>query len=191
MLLTAAREATRTNERGDLVPLAEQDRSRWDADLVAEGVALLEDVLPRGHLGRFQLQAAIAAVHAEAPTWADTDWRQISLLYGMLARLAPSSAATLNRAVAVGMALGPEQGLAVVDPLLADAAMVRHHRTHAVRAHLLELAGDREGALAAYAQAARLTTSIPEQRYLNARAHRLAKEHRHPHPRPDPDARKR
>ena len=173
MLLTAAREATRTDERGDLVPLAEQDRSRWDADLVAEGVALLEEVLPRGHLGRFQLQAAIAAVHAEAPTWADTDWRQISLLYAMLEQLAPSPAVTLNRAVAVGMALGPEQGLAVVDPLLADPAMARHHRTHAVRAHLLELAGDREGALAAYGQAARLTASIPEQRYLNARAGRL------------------
>ena len=173
MLLTAAREATRTDARGDLVPLAEQDRSRWDADLVAEGVALLEDVLPRGRLGRFQLQAAIAAVHAEAPTWADTDWRQISLLYGMLERLAPSPAVTLNRAVAVGMALGPAQGLAVVDPLLANRAMVRHHRTHAVRAHLLELGGDREGALAAYALAARLTASIPEQRYLNARLRRL------------------
>ena len=136
-------------------------------------MALLEDVLPRGHLGRFQLQAAIAAVHAEAPTFAETDWRQISLLYGMLEQLAPSPAVTLNRAVAVGMAFGPAQGLAVVGPLLADPAMVRHHRTHAVRAHLLELAGDREAALAAYAQAARLTASIPEQRYLNARAARL------------------
>ena len=174
MLLTAAREATRTDERGDLVPLAEQDRSRWDTDLVAEGVALLEEVLPRGHLGRFQLQAAIAAVHAEAPTWDATDWRQISLLYGMLERLAPSPAVTLNRAVAVGMALGPERGLAVVEPLLADPAMDRHHRTHAVRAHLLETAGDHEGAQAAYEQAARLTASIPEQRYLNARARRLA-----------------
>jgi predicted RNA polymerase sigma factor len=136
-------------------------------------VALLEDVLPRGHLGRFQLQAAIAAVHAEAPTWAATDWRQISLLYGMLERLAPSPAVTLNRAVAVGMALGPEQGLAVVEPLLADPAMDRHHRTHAVRAHLLEMAGDREAARAAYLRAARLTASIPEQRYLNARVSRL------------------
>ncbi|WP_344742608.1 RNA polymerase sigma factor, partial [Microlunatus spumicola] len=173
MLLTAAREATRVDDRGDLVPLAEQDRSRWDADLVAEGVALLEDVLPRGHLGRFQLQAAIAAVHAEAPTWADTDWRQISLLYGMLERLAPGPAVTLNRAVAVGMALGPREGLALVEPLLDEPAMARHHRTHAVRAHLLEMAGDREGALAAYATAARLTASIPEQRYLNSRVRRL------------------
>jgi predicted RNA polymerase sigma factor len=170
MLLTAAREVTRTDERGDLVPLAEQDRARWDADLVGEGVALLEDVLPRGHLGRFQLQAAIAAVHAEAPTFADTDWREISLLYAMLEQLAPSPAVTLNRAVAVGMAFGPERGLAVVDALLVEPAMARHHRTHAVRAHLLEQAGDREAALAAYARAARLTASIPEQRYLNARA---------------------
>jgi RNA polymerase sigma factor (sigma-70 family) len=173
MLLTAAREATRTDEHGDLVPLAEQDRGRWDATSIAEGVRLLERVLPRGHLGRFQLQAAIAAVHAEAPTFADTDWRQISLLYGMLEQLAPSPAVTLNRAVAVGMAFGAEQGLAVVEPLLQDPAMARHHRTHAVRAHLLELAGDREAALAAYAKAARMTASIPEQRYLNERARRL------------------
>ena len=123
MLLTAAREATRVDERGDLVPLAEQDRDRWDAAAIAEGVDLLETVLPRGHLGRFQLQAAIAAVHAEAPTWADTDWRQISLLYAMLEQLAPSPAVTLNRAVAVGMAFGPEQGLALVDPLLGDPGM--------------------------------------------------------------------
>jgi len=173
MLLTAAREATRVDDRGDLVPLAKQDRSRWDAAAVAEGVALLEAVLPRGHLGRFQLQAAIAAVHAEAPTWADTDWRQISLLYAMLEELAPGPAVTLNRAVAVGMALGPREGLAMVEPLLDEPAMARYHRTHAVRAHLLEMAGDREGALAAYATAARLTASIPEQRYLNDRASRL------------------
>jgi RNA polymerase sigma factor (sigma-70 family) len=173
MLLTAAREATRTDRDGELVPLGEQDRSRWDTTAIAEGVALLETVLPRGHLGRFQLQAAIAAVHAEAPTFADTDWRQISLLYGMLEQLAPSPAVTLNRAVAVGMAFGPEQGLVLVEPLLSDPAMARHHRTHAVRAHLLEMAGDRGAALEAYGRAARLTASIPEQRYLNARARRL------------------
>ncbi len=174
MLLTAARETTRTDGRGDLVPLAEQDRSRWDATAIAEGVGLLETVLPRGHLGRFQLQAAIAAVHAEAATFAETDWREITLLYGMLEQLAPSPAVTLNRAVAVAMAFGPEQGLAVVEPLLADPTMARHHRTYAVQAHLLELAGDRAAALAAYAQAARLTASIPEQRYLNARVRRLS-----------------
>lgn len=173
MLLTAARETTRTDPGGDLVPLDRQDRDRWDRSAIAEGVSLLEAVLPRGHLGRFQLQAAIAAVHAEAPTWPDTDWRQISLLYGMLEQLAPSPAVTLNRAVAVGMAVGPEQGLAVVDGLLDEPTMARHHRTHAVRAHLLEMAGDREAALEAYRRAARLTASIPEQRYLNERARRL------------------
>jgi predicted RNA polymerase sigma factor len=174
MLLTAARESTRTDGRGDLVPLAEQDRAHWDSSAIAEGVGLLEEVLPRGRLGRFQLQAAIAAVHAEAATWAETDWRQISLLYAMLEQLAPGPAVTLNRAVAVGMALGPELGLAVLEPLLDDPAMVRHHRTHAVRAHLLELAGDRKDALEAYGLAARLTASIPEQRYLNGRSAALA-----------------
>jgi RNA polymerase sigma factor (sigma-70 family) len=173
MLLTAARERTRIDEHGDLVPLAEQDRARWDGTAIDEGVGLLETVLPRGHLGRFQLQAAIAAVHAEAPTFTDTDWRQISLLYGMLEQLAPGPAVTLNRAVAVGMAFGPERGLAVVEPLLLDPTMARHHRTHAVHAHLLELAGERAAALEAYARAARLTASIPEQRYLNSRIRRL------------------
>jgi RNA polymerase sigma factor (sigma-70 family) len=173
MLLTQARHATRADAVGDLVPLADQDRRRWDRDLVAEGVALLERVLPRGHVGRFQLQAAIAAVHAEAPTWADTDWPQISLLYAMLDRVAPSPVVTLNRAVAVGMAEGPDQGLALLEPLLDHPAMRRHHRTHAVRAHLLEMAGDQEAAARGYARAAQLTASLPEQRYLNARARRL------------------
>ncbi len=170
MLLTRARQATRTDARGDLVPLAEQDRSRWDAALVAEGATLLAEVLPHGHVGRFQLQAAIAAVHAEAATWVATDWPQISLLYAMLDDVAPSPAVTLNRAVAVAMARGPAAGLAVVEPLLGLPTMRRHHRTHAVRAHLLEMAGDRPGARQAYAEAARLTASRPEQRYLNARA---------------------
>jgi predicted RNA polymerase sigma factor len=173
MLLTQARHSTRADAAGDLVPLAEQDRRCWDRRLVAEGVALLERVLPRGPVGRFQLQAAIAAVHAEAPTWEDTDWLQISVLYAMLDRVAPSPVVTLNRAVAVGMANGPEQGLGLLEPLLEHPAMRRHHRTHAVRAHLLEMAGDREGAAHGYARAAQLTASLPEQRYLNARAQRL------------------
>lgn len=172
MLLTHARAAART-DGGDLVPLAEQDRTRWDHERIAEGVRILERVLPRGHVGRFQLQAAIAAVHAEAPVWESTDWLQISLLYAMLTQVAPSPVVTLNRAVAVGMALGPEDGLALVDPLLDDPAMRRHHRTHAVRAHLLEMAGDPAGAIAGYRQAAQLTTSLPEQRYLNACINRL------------------
>lgn len=168
MLLTHARAAART-DGNDLVPLAEQDRSRWDHEQIAEGVRILERVLPRGHVGRFQLQAAIAAVHAEATTWESTDWQQICLLYAMLERVAPGPVVTLNRAVAVGMALGPEAGLAVIEPLLDDPAMRRHHRTHAVRAHLLEMAGDVAGAVDGYRHAAQLTTSLPEQRYLNAR----------------------
>ncbi|MBF6059958.1 siderophore-interacting protein [Nocardia terpenica] len=172
MLVTHARAAARTAD-GTLVPLAEQDRSRWDRAAIAEGVALLERVLPRGHVGRFQVQAAIAAVHAEAATWADTDWRQIAVLYAMLDRIAPGPVVTLNRAVAVGMAFGPEQGLALIAPLLDDPSMRRHHRTHAVRAHLLEMCGDAAGAVESYRRAAQLTASVPEQRYLNDRVARL------------------
>lgn len=180
MLLTGARHAARTDERGDLVPLDEQDRSRWDAGMTAEGVQILEQVLPRGHVGRYQLQAAIAAVHAEAASAADTDWRQILLLYTHLQQLAPAPAVTLNRAVAAGMALGPEHGLALLATVADDPALRRHHRLFAVRAHLRELAGDADGALADYRQAARLTASLPEQRYLNARAARLAPVSDHP-----------
>ncbi|MBL1078464.1 siderophore-interacting protein [Nocardia sp. 2] len=173
MLLTHARAATRT-ENGELIPLADQDRSRWDRDLIAEGVGILERVLPRGHVGRFQLQAAIAAVHAESPTWEDTDWPQISILYGMLDRVAPGPIVTLNRAVAVGVACGPQQGLDLIAPLLDNPSMLRHHRTHAVRAHLLEMLGDRTAAVESYRRAAQLATSVPEQRYLNDRVRRLA-----------------
>ena len=169
LLCTGARAATRVDARGDLVPLAEQDRSRWDRDMIAEGVRLLERVLPRGPVGRFQLQAAIAAVHAEAPSADGTDWAQISALYAMLDEVAPGPAVTLNRAVAVAMDTGPQAGLELLEPLLDLPAMRRHHRTHAVRAHLLELAGDHEGAEAEYRTASRLTTSLPEQRYLNRR----------------------
>jgi predicted RNA polymerase sigma factor len=170
MLLTQAREPARTDARGDLVPLADQDRSRWRSVEIAEGVAILERVLPHGPVGRFQLQAAIAGVHAEAPDAGTTDWAQIRALYDMLERVAPGPAVTLNRAVAVGMAAGPAAGLTVVDGLLQDPRMARHHRTHAVRAHLLELAGDRAAAAQAYERAAALTASLPEQRYLNRRA---------------------
>ncbi|MFI9408140.1 RNA polymerase sigma factor [Nocardia sp. NPDC052316] len=173
MLLTHARAATRT-EDGELVPLAEQNRSRWDRELIAEGVGILERVLPRGHVGRFQLQAAIAAVHAESPTWERTDWPQISILYTMLDRVAPSPIVTLNRAVAVSMAVGPQQGLDLIAPLLDNSSMRRHHRTHAVRAHLLERIGDSAGAIESYRRAAQLATSVPEQRYLNNRVRRLA-----------------
>ncbi|WP_029137096.1 RNA polymerase sigma factor [Nakamurella lactea] len=170
MLLTDARSAARVDGRGDLIPLAEQDRTRWAHAPISEGVAILGQVLPRGRVGPFQLQAAIAAVHAEAPTWQDTDWLEITMLYRMLDRVAPGPVVTLNLAVAVGMAHGPEAGLTVLDGLGDDPVMRNNHRRHAVRAHLLELAGRPVEAVEEYLNAARLTTSLPEQRYLNARA---------------------
>jgi RNA polymerase sigma factor (sigma-70 family) len=172
MLLTHARRAARTRPDGSLVPLAEQDRSRWDRAAIAEGVALVEAALPAGPVGPYQLQAAIAAVHAEAPGAADTDWAQIETLYRMLDAIAPGPAVTLNHAVAVAMVDGPAAGLARLEPLLQDRQLRHHHRLHAVQAHLLEMAGKDAEARSAYATAARLATSIPEQRYLNAKASR-------------------
>ena len=169
MLLTDARQAARTRPDGSLVPLAEQDRSRWDRARIAEGIALVEGALAAGPVGPYQLQAAIAAVHAEAATAADTDWAQIELLYRMLAERAPGPVVTLNHAVAVAEVRGPAAGLDMLAPLLADPALRRHHRLHAVHAHLLERAGRLDDARTAYATAARLATSIPEQRYLNSR----------------------
>lgn len=170
MLLTHARRNARTDAAGDLVPLRDQDRSLWDAEAIGEGVDMVESVLPVGQVGPFQLQAAIAACHAEARTWADTDWEQITVLYRMLERIAPGPAVTLNLAVAVGMSESPEAGLDLVDTLLDNTQMARHHRTHGVRAHLLEMAGRTEEAREVYLEAARLTRSVPEQRYLNSRA---------------------
>jgi RNA polymerase sigma factor (sigma-70 family) len=169
MLLTDARRASRTDEHGDLVPLEHQDRARWDHDAIAEGVAIVERVLPRGFVGTYQLQAAIAAVHAEAPTWDDTDWPQVTALYRMLDEYAPGRAVTLNLAAAVGMSEGAHAGLAALRPVLDDATARGQHRTHAVHAHLLERAGDLDAARVAYATAARLATNAREQRYLNHR----------------------
>ena len=173
MLLTDARRATRTDAGGGLVPLAEQDRSRWDTGLIADGARLATDAMLRSALGPYQLQAAIAAVHMEAASAEDTDWQQIRFLYGVLCRIAPNPMATLNHAVAVAMSDGPHAGLAMLSALEADDRMARHHRLAAVRAHLLELAGDQAGARENYLLAARRTTSLPEQRYLRARAERL------------------
>lgn len=170
MLLTEARRAARTDDRGDLVPLADQDRIRWDHALITEGVALVEAALPDGPVGPFQLQAAIAAVHDEAPTYTDTDWPQIAELYRMLDALAPGPVVTMNRAVAVAMTEGPGTALAMLDPLLADRALDRAHRLHAVRAHLLERAGRLPEARSEFREAARLATSTPEQRYLLKKA---------------------
>ncbi|MBC9820403.1 RNA polymerase sigma factor [Terrabacter sp. MAHUQ-38] len=173
MLLTEARRRARTNAAGELVPLAEQDRSLWDTAYIREGVALVTDALTRTRLGPYQVQAAIAAVHDEAPTAADTDWEQVLTLYGVLERLAPGPVVSLNRAVALAMVEGPAAGLAVLEDLAHDKRLAGHHRLHAVRAHLLELAGDAESARESYLLASRLTTSIPEQDHLRRRAEAL------------------
>ncbi len=169
-LLTDARRTSRVGPDQELVPLADQDRSRWDGEAIAEGVALLEVALPRGVVGPFQLQGAIAAVHAEARSWPETDWPQIVVLYEMLERVAPSPVVTLNRAVAVAMVDGPDAGLAVVDTVADAPALRRSPRVPAVRAHLLERAGRPAEARAEFVTAARLATSIPEQHYLHRRA---------------------
>ena len=174
MLLTDARRRARMDAVGRLVPLAEQDRTLWDLSLITEGSALIEAALKAHPIGPYQLQAAIAAVHDEAHQAADTDWTQIVSLYRMLARIAPSPVVTLNLAVSVGMADGPMAGLAVLDTLDDDPHLAHHHRLAAVRAHLLEMAGDRAAARSCYEQAARTTASVPERTYLLARAARLA-----------------
>jgi RNA polymerase sigma factor (sigma-70 family) len=174
MLLTDARRPARTAPDGvSLVPLAEQDRSRWDRAMIDEGTALIAATLARGRAGPYQLQAAIAAVHDEAETMNDTDWPQILGLYELLELTAPNPFTTLNRAVAVGLVRGPREGLDLLDTLQRDKRMARHHRLFAARAHLLELAGEPAAAATAYAQAARLSSSTPERRYLTAQARRL------------------
>ena len=171
MLLLDARGAARTDAAGELVPLAEQDRARWDRTRIAEGTALLDRAFGAGRVGEYQLQAAIAALHDRAPTAADTDWAQIEALYVILERMTRNPIVTVNRAVAAAMVHGPAAGLAILDGL--GDALPEHHRVDAVRAHLLEGAGDVEGAIASYHAAARTTTSLPEQRYLTMRAARL------------------
>jgi RNA polymerase sigma factor (sigma-70 family) len=173
MLLTDARRPARTRPDGSLVPLAEQDRARWDRAMIDEGTALISTALASGQVGPYQLQAAIAAVHDEAATMDDTDWEQILGLYDLLELAAPNPFTTLNRAVAEGMVNGPEKGLELLETLAEDKRMGRHHRLFAARGHLLELAGEHQRAADAYAQAARLSTSIPERRYLAAQATRL------------------
>jgi RNA polymerase sigma factor (sigma-70 family) len=171
MLLTDARSAARTGPHGELIPLDEQDRTRWNQESIAEGTSLVEEALSEGPAGAYQLQAAIAALHDEAARADDTDWPQILGLYDLLVRLAPEPMAELGRAVAVAMVHGPEAGLAEVAKL--EDRLAGHHRLDAVRAHLLEKAGDVEGARAAYQLAARRTLSVPETRYLQMRAARL------------------
>lgn len=173
MLLTDARRAARTGPDGLLIPLTEQDRTLWNPDAIAEGTALITDALTWSPPGPYQLQAAIAAVHAEAARPGDTDWPQILALYRLLARVSPNPMVTLNQAVALAMVDGPSAGLDLLRTLDGDDRMAGHHRLAAVRAHLLELAGDTAAARDEYRRAARITTSIPERRYLEARAARL------------------
>jgi len=170
MLLTDARSPARTAPDGTLIPLAEQDRSRWNQRGIEEGVALITRALGSGGpVGQYQLQAAIAAVHAEAPRPQDTDWRQILALYELLEKTSSNPMITLSRAVTVAMVRGPEEGLALLAPLDSDKRMRDHHRFHAVRGHLLEMTGDLSAARDSYQAAERLTTSVPEQRYLARR----------------------
>ncbi|WP_218041440.1 RNA polymerase sigma factor [Acrocarpospora macrocephala] len=174
MLLTDARRPARTTADGGLIPLADQDRGLWDRAAIAAGVELLTSTLSRSPLGPYQLQAAVAAVHDEAPRAEDTDWPQILGLYDLLARLSPGPMVTLNQAIAVAMVHGPAAGLAMLESLDGDTRVSGHHRLEAVRAHLLEMSGDLPAARARYREAARRTTSLPERRYLQARAARLA-----------------
>jgi RNA polymerase sigma factor (sigma-70 family) len=183
MLLTDGRRPARTTPDGALVPLAEQDRSGWDRAAIAEGTALVTEAMTRSALGPYQLQAAIAAVHVAARSARDTDWPQIQVLYQILERISPNPMVTLNRAVAVAMTDGPRAGLALLAPLEADARLAGHHRLAAVRAHLLEMAGDLDAARAAYRLAARCTASLPERRYLTDRADRIPVAASHPDPR--------
>ena len=173
MLLTDARRAARTTAGGELVPLADQDRALWDRAQIEEGLGILSDTLGRGSIGPYQLQAAIAAIHDEAPSADETDWPQILALYDVLEQVSPGPVVTLNRAVAVAMVDGPRAGLAVLGTLDADDRMANTHRLEAVRGHLLELAGERDAARESYRRAATMTASVPEQRYLAMRASRL------------------
>jgi len=173
MLLTDARRAARTGPAGELIPLDQQDRGAWDQAEIAEGVALVTETLPRGAVGPYQIQAAIAAVHDEAPTAAETDWQEILGLYGVLQHLSDNPMVALNLAIAAAMVHGPAAGLQRLDALTSDARLARHHRLHAVRAHLLERASDRDGAIAHYREAAARTTSTAERNYLLLQAARL------------------
>jgi RNA polymerase sigma factor (sigma-70 family) len=173
MLLTDARRAARTDVDGFPIPLAEQRHELWDKSQIEEGLALLSRTLGTGPIGPYQLQAAIAAVHDEAPSAEETDWPQILALYEVLEQVSPGPVVTLNRAVAVAMVHGPRAGLALLGTLDADERMTHTHRLEAVRGHLLELAGDADEARESYRRAARMTASVPEQRYLALRAARL------------------
>jgi RNA polymerase sigma factor (sigma-70 family) len=174
MLLTDARRPARTRPDGALVPLAEQDRGRWDAAAIREGTELITKTLAEAPIGPYQLQAAIAAVHDEAARAEDTDWPQILALYGLLAEVAPGPMVTLNRVVAIAMTRGATAGLQALAAAEADPALAGHQRVPAVRAHLLEMTGDLRSAARHYRLAAQRALNVPEQRYLSMRADRTA-----------------
>jgi RNA polymerase sigma factor (sigma-70 family) len=171
MLLTDARRPARSADDGELIPLDEQDRTRWDRALIAEGTAVLDAAMRRGAVGEYQLQAAIAALHDRAARAEDTDWPQILALYGVLERITGNPVVSVNRAIAAAMVHGPAEGLRLLEPL--DEKLPGHHRLDAVRAHLYESAGDVDTAVKHYRAAAARTASAPEQRYLTTRAARL------------------
>ena len=175
MLLTDARRFARSNIEGDLIPMSQQDRALWVRQEITEGVALVSATLPKGSVGPYQLQAAIAAVHDEAARAEDTDWPQILALYDLLRRMTDNPMVELNRAIAAAMVYGPTKGLELVDALKTDARLADHHRWHAVRAHLLEMAGDPDGAIKHFRAAAGKTGSIPERNYLLMQAARHLK----------------
>src|SRR5581483_11998410 len=174
MLLTDSRRAARTGSDEELIPLAKQDRTRWDQKEIAEGIELISTTLPKGSVGAYQLQAAVAAVHAEAARAEDTDWPQILALYELLKRMSDNPMVMLNHAIATAMVRGPSVGLELLDMLDRDGRLAGHHRLDAVRAHLLEMAGDLAGAIKHYRIAAARTTSLPEQHYLMSQAARLS-----------------
>lgn len=173
MLLTDARRSARTGPGGELIPLTQQDRALWDRREIEEGIALISATLSKGSIGAYQLQAAIAAVHDEAATAADTDWPQILVLYELLKRMSDNPMVTLNHAIAASMVHGAARGLDLLSALDADGRLAGHHRLDAVRAHLLELAGEHGDAVAHYLAAAERTTSLPERNYLMTQAARL------------------
>lgn len=174
MLLTDARRAARTGPHGELIPLDEQDRSAWDRAAIEEGTALVTAAMSRGTIGAYQIQAAIAALHDEAPSAESTDWPQILALYGLLQRMSDNPMVALNHAVATAMVDGPRAGLERLDAIESDARLASTHRVAAVRAHLLERAGERDAAIGAFRAAADRATSIPERNFLLMKAARLA-----------------
>jgi predicted RNA polymerase sigma factor len=173
MLLTDARRNARTDAAGELIPLDEQDRALWDAQLIGEGKALVVQAMSKGQVGPYQLQAAIAALHDESPSTEEADWPQIHAFYLLLERMSDNPMVSLNRAVAIAMVEGADSGLRLVDSLAQDERLKGHYRLHAVRAHLYERAGRKDLALEDYRRAADATASTPERNYLLRKAARL------------------